>query len=215
MKSEDRKAWEKQQRRNRSIDIAQDIFFKKGYEVSTIIEIAAASGYNKRSIYLYFKDKEEIFLAIVLRGLTQLFQILETAPVDQGIQGLGQAFFDFSLAHPDYLKLIMIYEANTCVYSAGAVKPDDRGSYKGRCQQQTDAIADLITRFIARGIEKDTIKTALAPAQLMLLLWGQVFGVMQIITMRQKHFYETYGISYQDLFSVFMDMTERALSGPG
>ncbi|MCP4719523.1 MAG: hypothetical protein GY860_08715, partial [Desulfobacteraceae bacterium] len=50
---------------------------------------------------------------------------------------------------------------------------------------------------------------------LMLLLWGQVFGVMQIILMRQAHFQETYNISYEDLFAAFMDMAGLALSGAG
>lgn len=47
----------------------------------------------------------------------------------------------------------------------------------------------------------------------MLLLWGQVFGVMQIILMRQARFQETYKISYEDLFASFLDMTALALSG--
>ncbi|MBU3950883.1 MAG: TetR/AcrR family transcriptional regulator [Proteobacteria bacterium] len=211
--SEDRKAWEKEQRGNRIIDMAQAIFFKNGYEFTTIIEIAKASGYNKRSIYLYFKDKEEIFLAVVLRGLTQLHKALAEASRDESLQGLGRAFFEFSLEHPDYLRLIMVYEANTCVYNPGTLKDMEPGSYKSLCQQKTDAIADLITRLLAQGIEKKTIKTCLEPAQLMLLLWGQVFGVMQIILMRQQHFKETYKIGYEDLFSAFMDMTALALSG--
>ncbi len=213
--SEDRKAWEKKQRENRIIDMAQDIFFKNGYEFTTIIEIAKASGYNKRSIYLYFKDKEDIFLAVVLRGLTQLHGILEAASKDQSIQGLGKAFFDFSLDHPDYLKLIMVYEANTCVYNPGTLKNAAPGSHKHLCQQKTDSIAELITRLIATGIENESIKTSLEPGQLMLLLWGQIFGVMQIILMRQAHFQETYNISYEDLFAAFMDMAGLALSGVG
>jgi len=211
--SEDRKAWEKKQRENRILDKAQDIFFKNGYEFATIVEIAKAAGYNKRSIYLYFKDKEDIFLAVVLRGLIRLHQVLDKASRDQRIHDLGRAFFDFSLDHPDYLKLIMVYEANTCVYDPGSLKNAAPGSHKYLCQQETDAIADLITRLIATGIEQKRIKTSLKPAQLMLLLWGQVFGVMQIILMRQVRFQETYGISYEDLFTSFMEMTALALSG--
>jgi AcrR family transcriptional regulator len=213
--SEDRKAREKKQRENRILDKAQEIFFKNGYEFTTIIEIARAAGYNKRSIYLYFKDKEDIFLAVVLRGLTRLHQVLEKASGDHNIHGLGRAFFDFSLEYPDHLKLIMVYEANICVYDPESLKAAPPGSHKYLCQQKTDAIADLITRLIASGIEKKTIKTSLEPAQLMLLLWGQVFGVMQIILMRQARFRETYKISYEDLFTAFMEMTALALSGVG
>ena len=77
MSTADRKTWEKMQRENRIIDMAEPVFFENGYDGTTIIEIAKASGYNKRSLYLYFKDKEEIFLAVVLRGLTRLYAMLE------------------------------------------------------------------------------------------------------------------------------------------
>jgi AcrR family transcriptional regulator len=214
MTSEDRKAWEKQQRENRIIDMAEPVFFQNGYAATTIIEIAQASGYNKRSIYLYFKDKEEIFLAVVLRGLTRLYDSLEAASKTNDLRAMGQAFFDFSLAHPDYLKLIMVYEANTCVYQAGSSKGDTRlsGPYKKRCQEKTDAMAQLMTQCLAGAIAQGQIETQLTPEQLMLILWGQVFGVIQIILMRRQGFDETYGMSYEDLFSTFLDMTTKALS---
>ncbi len=213
MTSEDRKAWEKQQRENRIIDMAEPVFFKNGYDATTIIEIAKASGYNKRSIYLYFKDKEEIFLAVVLRGLILLYEQLLKASDTSDIRDMGQAFFDFSLAHPDYLKQIMVYEANTCVY-----QPDKQtgnkatGPYRERCQEKTDALAGLMTQCLDKAIAEGQIETDLSPEQLMLILWGQVFGVMQIILMRRQGFKETYGISYKALFATFLDMTTKALS---
>ncbi len=206
---EDRKAWEKQQRENRIVDMAEPVFFKNGYEATTIIEIAQASGYNKRSLYLYFKDKEEIFLAVVLRGLTRLHDMLAEVDLSSNIRGLGRAFFDFSISHPDYLKLIMVYEANTSVYQGkeSLAGDDNRGGYREKCQATTDAIASLMTRCLGRAISEDRIKTSLTPEQLMLILWGQVFGVMQIILMRHKGFEEAYGTSPEALFDAFMDMT--------
>ncbi len=213
MTSEDRKAWEKQQRENRIIDMAEPVFFKNGYDATTIIEIAKASGYNKRSIYLYFKDKEEIFLAVVLRGLILLYEQLLKASDTSDIRDMGQAFFDFSLAHPDYLKLIMVYEANTCVYQPSTSSGNKAtGPYRERCQEKTDALAGLMTQWLDRAIAEGQVETDLSPEQLMLILWGQVFGVMQIILMRRQGFKETYGISYKALFATFLDMTTKALS---
>lgn len=215
-KTGDRRAWEKLQRKNRIVDMAEPLFFKKGYDTATIVEIATASGYNKRSIYTYFKDKEEIFLAVVLRGLTRLHEMLDGVSHSSDIRDLGRAFFEFSMSQPDYLKLIMVYEAGICVYrnekSWGQPGSDARGGYRGRCQATTDAIALLMTRFLDRAIAENRIKTPLAPEPLMLILWGQVFGVMQIILMRREGFEETYGLSYEALFEAFMDMTTASLS---
>ena len=65
MAGTERKAWEQQQRRNRIIDNAEFVFLRDGYDGATIPAIAAAAGYNKRTLYLYFQDKQELFLAVV------------------------------------------------------------------------------------------------------------------------------------------------------
>ncbi|MCP3941864.1 MAG: TetR/AcrR family transcriptional regulator [Desulfobacteraceae bacterium] len=216
MEAKDRKEWEKEQRKTRIVDISQEIFFTKGYENTRIREIAQAAGYNKRTIYLYFKDKEQIFLAVVLRGLTILHKMLKEAlsssELPRGLRESGRAFFDFSLQHPEYLDLIMIYESKNCVYYKGACDNGTHEFYKDECQKQTDAIADIMLEALKIAIEKKLIKTSLTPVQLMLILWGQLFGVMQIIRMRKKFFKNAYGISYDELFASFVDILEKSLS---
>ena len=216
MEKEDRKAWERRQRETRIVDIAQEVFFKNGFDNTTIIEIAKAAGYSKRAIYLYFKDKEEIFLAVVLRGLTLLNEMLEKAYKDpgedrNGLQAMGTAYYNFSLEHPEFLQLIMIYESDTCIYYKER-KPDFTGQFfKEECQKKTDAMAETITRAIQRELDAGTIKTTLTPTQLMLILWGQVVGVMQIILMRKQHFEDAFGIDYRSLFVAFQDMLENGM----
>lgn len=48
------------------------LFAKKGYQGTTIEDIAEATGYAKASLYYYFKNKEEIFSAIVSDTLDRL-----------------------------------------------------------------------------------------------------------------------------------------------
>jgi TetR/AcrR family transcriptional regulator len=216
MDASDRKVWEQTQRKNRLVDIAEEVFFSKGYNGTTIPMIAAAAGYNKRTIYLYFKDKEALFLAVVLRGLKQLHQSLRTAVAleaedDPGLRILGAAFYDFALQFPDQLDLMMVYEArNFIYYETVTSKGDD--DYRAACQKVSGDIAELVLDVIARGIANQTIQTQLTPHQLMLILWGQIFGVMQILRMRAKHFDETFGISREQLFEHFLQMTEKALT---
>ena len=216
MTSEERKTWERTQRENRIADIAQEILFEYGYEHTTILQIAKAAGYNKRTIYLYFKDKEEIFLAVVLRGLSIMYDMLEQSLRSseskiRELRALGEVFFKFSLEHPEFLKLIMIFESNNCIYYKDLKPPLEPGKYQKACQAKTDAVADLMTGALKKAIENGSIKTKLTPVQLMLVLWGQVFGVMQIILMRQEHFKDAFGISYSDLFQSFQLLKTSAI----
>jgi len=219
MKSTDRKNWEKEQRKNRIVDIAQEIFFSKGFENSTMEEIARAAGYNKRTIYLYFKDKEDLFLAVVLRGQEILLEKLEQAFNNfienrDLIRELGRAFFSFSLEYPEYFNLIMIYESRSGAYF-GEETEGVADDFKTQCMIASDKYGEFVTRAITIGIEKKIIGSTLTPKQLMLILWGQVFGVMQIILMRKQHFEDVYEITPEELFDHFMNLTDRALSVRG
>jgi len=214
MTDSDRKAWEQQQRSNRIIDKAQAVFFERGYEKTTLPAIGDAAGYNKRTLYLYFKDKEEIFLAVVLRGLIQLRTALADAIDPVGLPGglrrLARAFFEFSVQNPEFLDLIMTYESRHFVYHDHATTPNPR-SFREQCQEISGNIAGLVTKAIEKEMAAGTIRKNLSPRQLMLLLWGQIFGVMKILRMRRRHFEEAFGIRREELFDHFVVMVERAL----
>jgi AcrR family transcriptional regulator len=216
MTADDRKAWEKAQRENRIVDIAREVFAARGYEGTSIPAIADAAGYNKRTIYLYFKDKQEIFLAVVL-GCMELLELSfmtaaeSTAEKKAGLQELAWAFFSFAEKYPEFMDLIMIYESRHFVYHE-ADKPDHYSRRQAACQKVSDSLADRVTTTIEKAVKNGAIATDLAPRQLMLLLWGQIFGVIQILRIREKHFEKAFGLSREALFTHFVDLIQTALS---
>lgn len=216
MVTADRKAWEQELRKKRIVDMAEAVFFEKGFAGTTLPAIAGAAGYNKRTLYLYFKDKQDIFLAVVLRGLEGLRGSLKKSlaadlPTGSGLRKLAAAFFDFSIHHPEYLDLIMVYESRYFIYYGKDASglPD---SHLARCQQVSDEMARMVTAAIEAGMAGGRVKSDLTPRQLMLILWGQVFGVMKILRMRRPHFDAAFGVSRRALFDHFVDMVERSLA---
>lgn len=53
--------------RDRLIDVARQLFAKKGLEKTTMNDIASASDKGRRTIYTYFKNKREIYNAVIER----------------------------------------------------------------------------------------------------------------------------------------------------
>lgn len=51
--------------RNKIVDVARLLFAKNGLENTTMNEIATASGKGRRTLYTYFKSKEEIYQAVI------------------------------------------------------------------------------------------------------------------------------------------------------
>lgn len=51
--------------RERLVDVARTLFAKKGFEATTMNDIAVASGKGRRTLYTYFKNKDEIYYAVI------------------------------------------------------------------------------------------------------------------------------------------------------
>lgn len=59
------------------IEVARQLFAKKGFENTTINEIADMSGYGRRTVYTYFKNKSEIYEAVISSELSAMHTALE------------------------------------------------------------------------------------------------------------------------------------------
>jgi AcrR family transcriptional regulator len=53
--------------RDRILDIALDLFIEKGYEKTSLREIADELGFSKAAIYYHFASKDEILIALHMR----------------------------------------------------------------------------------------------------------------------------------------------------
>ena len=69
----DRKEREKKEMRQAILDAALTLFREKGYDAVSIRNIAEAIEYSPATIYLYFKDKNEIFFALQYEACCSFF----------------------------------------------------------------------------------------------------------------------------------------------
>lgn len=58
--------------RDRFIEVARQLFARKGVENTTMNDIASASAKGRRTIYTYFKSKREIFNAVITSETDEL-----------------------------------------------------------------------------------------------------------------------------------------------
>jgi len=77
MMTVDRKAAERETRKELILEGALAVFKEKGLAGAKIDEIARASGFGKATLYYYFSSKEEIFNALLLHGWLKLWHDLE------------------------------------------------------------------------------------------------------------------------------------------
>jgi len=54
------------------LDAAEKVFGKYGYDAASLDRVARAAGITKGTIYLYFKNKKTVFIAMMKRRITSL-----------------------------------------------------------------------------------------------------------------------------------------------
>ena len=78
----ERKEREKERRRQQIIVAAKRVFSEKGYTRTTIEDIAHEAELSPGTLYLYFKNKEELFASLSLRILQYLLIRLKEVDID-------------------------------------------------------------------------------------------------------------------------------------
>lgn len=63
--------------RAKLVDVARQLFAKKGGDDTTMNDIAVASKKGRRTLYTYFKSKEDIYMAVVESELEMLSDAME------------------------------------------------------------------------------------------------------------------------------------------
>ncbi|MBN2423796.1 MAG: TetR/AcrR family transcriptional regulator [Calditrichaceae bacterium] len=205
----ERKEREKEQRRVEIIDAAERIFFSKGLEVATMDDVAEEAELSKGTLYLYFKNKEDLYLAINERGLKILEEIFQTA-IDKHKTGLdkiiaiGNAYRDFSLKYRNYFNVMIYYESHDYDF-----KEKDTCAYA--CHMQGQKTLTLVAKAIQMGIEDGSIRSDIHPFNTAVILWGQSTGMIQILLLKGEHLKKLHDIDTDEVMNLFTQMVVCSL----
>lgn len=100
--------------RAKLVDVARQLFAKKGVEDTTMNDIAQASKKGRRTLYTYFKSKVQIYMAVVESELEMLSTQMEKAaskPVSP-----DKKILELIMTHLDAIKMV--------VYRNGTLRAD-------------------------------------------------------------------------------------------
>jgi len=110
----ERKQEEKQEMHQRILNGARKIFLEKGYEKTSMRNIASEINYSPGSLYFHFRDKTEIFQELQKEGFTLLLnqlKVLNTvADPFERLKASGRVFIQFAQENKDYYNLMFMVE---------------------------------------------------------------------------------------------------------
>jgi AcrR family transcriptional regulator len=133
------------------------LFAERGYHALSMREIAAAVGVTKPALYYHFKDKQELFLAILLAYLDEMATVLDHIMAEDGLarQQLCR-LIEYILAQPiEQRAIIRIANQETNQLNAEAQQVLNQAYY--------EKFVGKIEGMLRSGIERGDLKAHLDP----------------------------------------------------
>lgn len=120
MASTDRRSREKADVNDRILSAARDLFVANGYEQVTMRQIADAIEYTPGALYVHFKDKRDLILALCRHDFEQFHEALQGLLTDEPdpvarIWKMGAGYIDFARRHPRHYELMFLSKCPTGV----------------------------------------------------------------------------------------------------
>lgn len=110
---------------------ARELFTERGWESTSIRNIAEKIEYSPATIYLYYKDKNEIIFDLHREGFRLLVGYLgvlqEVSDPFERLKAMGRAYIRFALDNQDIYKLIFVMEEPMKHVDRCAVQDWDEG----------------------------------------------------------------------------------------
>ncbi len=213
MGTAERKLREKEQRRQYILDTAERLFFKTGPDTITMDELAVATELSKGTLYLYFRNKEALFLAINVRAKKLLRQLMEEslkkAPsADNGLNEvlcLGRAYIAFAQQYPDYYQMTL-----RCFVLESTQLEHDQ--YAEEAHYHGEKAFELLVQALHRGQQDGSIASQLNVGATAMVLWGQINGLMQILEVKGAFFQDKLGLDLETVIAENFTLSLRMLA---
>jgi AcrR family transcriptional regulator len=168
----ERREREKKQLKRMILKTAMDLFIADGYERVSIRRIADKIEYSPGTIYLYFKDKDDIFYQLQEEAFDEYHKFQRKVgeiadPLDRLIK-LGENYLTFAMNNPEHYELMFILKAPMR-------KIEEPAEWSGGMRafnQLRDIVAEGMEKGRIRGENVDVVT---------MTMWTNVHGMASLI----------------------------------
>lgn len=204
----ERRQEERDRRRAEIVDAAEVLYAETGWDAITMEQVARRARLSRALVYVYFRDKADLHLALVERALDtlQLRFLAASEGKARGIdevEAIGWAYYAFAHELPHYFDACTRFEARP---SADGAQPNEAA-----CMAAGHRVHEVIVASLNRGVADGSVRSDLGdPYVTALALWALMLGVIQISHTKAGQI-EHEGIAVQHLVERAIALARRAL----
>lgn len=171
--------------RNRIASAAEMLFQTKGIDNTSMDEIAKKSGYSKATLYVYFKNKDEIIGYLVLNSMVKLKNYLACALASDK---------DFKGKYMDICDAMVAYEEEYPFYFSMTLNNINIDFENSRCEESEretfkvgEEINMILYSFFQSGIEQGAFRKQTEIKAVIFSIWGMLSGFIQLADNKKEY----------------------------
>jgi AcrR family transcriptional regulator len=173
---EERKERDKEFRRHQILNAATNMFAKKGFSGATIENIAEAADFSPATIYLYFKNKDELYASLSLKMLKVLVEKIESigdqenlSPKEK-IKALPEALYQVYETDPLNVTHLLRYQSTEALLN---LSPELTSQIKDAAQKYINVMVKIFEKGVREGFFQDCHPVAFAD-----IVWSIFAGLV-------------------------------------
>jgi AcrR family transcriptional regulator len=173
---EERKEREKKQRRQQIVNAAEKVFAAKGFSGATVENIADEAELSPATLYLYFKNKDELYASLNLKMLKVLTEKMESVYHRKGlspeekIRALEKALYEVYEQDPRNVINVLRFQSSEELKN---LSPELASQIKDGARKYLSAIAGIFEDGVGEGSFFDRHPVAFAD-----IVWGLFAGLV-------------------------------------
>ena len=184
------------------LETARHLFWEKGYNATSMRDIAISYGCRPANIYNFFSDKEEILFEVLREEMEQIINPIKHLEEDDGTSPIEQLKFIIE----SHLKVTLSYRRSAKTLfdvALDSLSPDKRK----KIVDFRDTYDRIIRKVIRRGIDAGYLP------EVDVRLAG--FMIASMITRTRIWFHPKKGVSVSDLTDFIFKFAFQGLRGDG
>ncbi|NRB53924.1 MAG: TetR/AcrR family transcriptional regulator [Saprospiraceae bacterium] len=189
---------DKQLKKQHILDSAEAVLRRQGLNKLSISAVAKEARLAQGTLYLYFKEKEEIIAQLTVRSRKRLLQLFHDSinaadnPLEQ-IRNILYASHTFFKENKIFHDLVSFYEVN-----AEQEEPQE-------LQQASQNISALVVSVLDRAKTQGLIRSNLNATEFTYMIWGMSNGMVQLVDLRGKMLEKDLNKSPDEVYTSFVD----------
>ena len=198
---EDKKAAQ----RLKILESARQVFFRDGFMNANLDEVADLAGVAKGTLYRYFENKADLYVAVLLQGGQAFAERMREAASGASssadrVREVGRFYYDHWTQNPEYFRIFWALE------NQGVI-----GELPGTEVEEVTRLWESCLRILADVIQRGVDKGDFSPCdawEVANILWTVANGLIQT-----EHVAARRELRGRELNRVFDDMVELLLRG--